>query len=173
MKKGFTLIELLVVVLIIGILSAVALPQYTKSVEKSRATQALTILNALKTNTDIYLLENGGLPSELTTILPGDDRPVMGTALDFDYGHGCGDLEGMIAPTCGVIGNFAFGGYCNSSGCSMNVVKFKGTPEWDNEEYVASYSYASGTGWTKYYTQKNAAKANLKPTFQALGFTTN
>ncbi len=47
LRSGFTLLELLVVVLIIGILASIALPQYRKAVEKSKATQAIAILRTL------------------------------------------------------------------------------------------------------------------------------
>ena len=58
-KKGFTLIELLVVVLIIGILSSVALPQYTAAVEKSRATEAWTTMKAINDALAIKNMEMG------------------------------------------------------------------------------------------------------------------
>ena len=58
-NRAFTLIELLVVVLIIGILAAVAIPQYNKVVEKSKATQALTLLKAVAQAEEVYYMENG------------------------------------------------------------------------------------------------------------------
>ena len=56
---GFTLIELMVVVLIIGILSSIAVPQYRKSIDKARFAEALTTVNALEKAMRLYDLEDG------------------------------------------------------------------------------------------------------------------
>ena len=62
MKKAFTLIELLVVVLIIGILAAIALPQYEKAVERSRSIEGLVKLRALQDAIERYYWENNTYP---------------------------------------------------------------------------------------------------------------
>ena len=68
-KRGFTLIELLVVVLISGILSAIALPQYQKAVEKSRIMALVPNLRTLKDSLEMYYLANGVYPNDSVTDL--------------------------------------------------------------------------------------------------------
>ena len=74
MKKAFTLIELLVVVLIIGILSAIALPQYQTAVEKSRITELFILTRHVKDAQEVYYLANGSYASNCTELgiqIPG------------------------------------------------------------------------------------------------------
>ena len=79
-SKAFTLIELLVVVLIIGILAAVALPQYQKAVEKARAIQAVTRVSQLDKAIELWKLSH----NEDCSSFWGDVSNLC-SALDIDF----------------------------------------------------------------------------------------
>lgn len=86
---GFTLIELLVVVLIIGILSAIALPQYTKAVEKSRSAEALMNLKSLRDQQAVCLLAN-----------PGSEDCMQGSEEANLFSMSSASLQGAASASC-------------------------------------------------------------------------
>lgn len=92
MKTGFTLIELLVVVLIIGILAAVAVPQYRVAVLKSRVAAVMPGVRAIADAAELYFLANGEYAPDALTFLDISDlsgcEHVSGDAGRLD----CGDI---------------------------------------------------------------------------------
>jgi len=84
-KKAFTLIELLVVVLIIGILSAVALPQYQAAVQKSRYATLMPLAKTVKNAEEAVYLANSDYSNQLDSLavqLPGTTNGNTATSPD-------------------------------------------------------------------------------------------
>jgi prepilin-type N-terminal cleavage/methylation domain-containing protein len=75
-NKAFTLIELLVVVLIIGILAAIALPQYKKSIDRTNLNNLVQMARSVKNAQELYYLIHG-------------NYAVAFSDLDIDYSGVC------------------------------------------------------------------------------------
>jgi prepilin-type N-terminal cleavage/methylation domain-containing protein len=98
-RKAFTLIELLVVVLIIGILAAIALPQYRKSVVKSKLADLIITARAIKNAQDIYFLTYGNYAKDFGKL---------------DFGFKCDSITNVVE-----------GAYCNT-GKGRSIKLFNG-----------------------------------------------
>ncbi len=67
-NSGFTLIEILIVVVILGILAAIVIPQFTDASESARENSSKTNLSALRSQIELYKHQTGALPVDLATL---------------------------------------------------------------------------------------------------------
>ena len=154
--RGFTLIELLVVVLIIGILAAVAVPQYQKAVVKSKAVQLQVLFEAVVKASNLYYLHNGVYPKKFSDLdididLPSGTRTCLGHLVASDVKQGDGFQISLYGGTenfnvNAIAAYFTTGKYkCRGFG---QVQSWKGTNDWWlNKSYCmeAYYNLACGT----------------------------
>ena len=93
-KKGFTLVEILVVVVILGILAAIVIPQFTSASEAAKRSSILTQLQTLRSQFEFYQVQHNGNYPLMATLQTGtpDNWAGMTTQTDItgaagaDYG---------------------------------------------------------------------------------------
>ena len=106
-QNGFTLIELMVVVAIVGVLSAVGLPQLTKAQDKAKDSTAIATLTNAAKECSLSLISNG----DATDFTPAN------------FSLGSGDNEIAISGTCEIDGTL---GLASQSGNNTYSIEFDG-----------------------------------------------
>ncbi len=165
-NQAFTLIELLVVVLIIGILAAIAVPQYQKAIWKSRSRHMLVAIKALKDASQAYYLAHNEYPSKFSDLditFSGYDKACT---LDFADKTDCiaNDYSELIINSYHTLfGGFPSGPYKGSSfrvsqeagGAILNKIScFHYTP-WGTKNMcteIFNCTLEFGEGGNNYYS---------------------
>ena len=104
--QGFTLIELLVVIIIIGILSAIALPSFLNQANKAKQSEAKTYVGTLNRTQQAYFLENNKFAAKLEDMA----EPIPKQTVNYDYASGISGAVALSTGTARVEALRSYGG---------------------------------------------------------------
>lgn len=102
-KRGFTLIEILIVVVILGILAAIIVPQFTNAAQEAGASSARSQLQSLRSQIELHRVQNNGLaPADLAELATDGyirATPTWPDGFTATYPQGDGTFELTLAWT--------------------------------------------------------------------------
>lgn len=132
-QKGFTLIELMIVIAIIGILAAIAIPQYQNYIARSQVAEAFTLADGIKTNINTNRQAGKCFANGSATKVASDDE-ITGK-----YGKAEITAGTSGAPPCGIIYTF------NSTGVSDKLTSKKITMDVGENGVLTKNATAANT----------------------------
>jgi len=163
-KGGFTLVEILIVVIILGILAAIVIPQFTSASQDARKNSLTSQLQTLRSQIELYKLQHlDALPSKLVGAAPDWTQFTNKTDKDGNVGTGTANVFGpylQADPTNPLNGakavkvvtaDVTMGG---ASGCDSTTA----------EGFIINSSngkiWGTSAKYTKVYNEANASDAN-------------
>ena len=136
-QKGFTLIELMIVVAIIGVLAAIAIPQYNKYVARTQVAEAFALLGQAKQALTLYYQENGAWPDVLISNM-GQRHEALGLPKPGEYRASADYVNQLRIKPDGVV-EVRFDGQAQGVNALIAGKRFQMTP---------SISSGMITSWT-------------------------
>ncbi len=129
-QGGFTLIELMIVVAIIGILAAIAIPQYQAYTGRAQAAEAINLFSGVKTSLGEYFNENAAWPAAASCTAADDCNAVLGLSAAADIeGTYVGSVK--AASATGIVTVTFDAGVHSGDTMTFTPTDNTGTIEWD------------------------------------------